>query len=69
MPLIDHFSFTNADLRQPRLLLSSTDYIIESGLDNAVKAAILLKMPLLLTGEPGTGKTQLAYKLATDLAQ
>ena len=69
MPLLDHFSFTNADLRQPRLLPSSTDYIIESGLDNAVKAAILLKLPLLLTGEPGTGKTQLAYKLAADLAR
>ncbi len=69
MPLLDHFSFTDADIRQPRLQPSPTDYIIESGLDNAVRAAILLKLPLLLTGEPGTGKTQLAYKLAADLAR
>jgi MoxR-like ATPase len=69
MPLLDHFSFTDADIRQPRLQSTPTDYIIESGLDNAVRAAILLKLPLLLTGEPGTGKTQLAYKLAADLAR
>ncbi|MCY7359263.1 MAG: MoxR family ATPase [Rudanella sp.] len=69
MPLLDHFSFTDADIRQPRLQPSPTDYIIESGLDNAVRAAVLLKLPLLLTGEPGTGKTQLAYKLAADLAR
>ena len=69
MPLLDHFSFTDADLAQPRLTPNAPDYIIESGLDNAVRAAILLKLPLLLTGEPGTGKTQLAYKLADDLAR
>lgn len=69
MPLLNHFSFTDADIEQPRLQPSPTDYIIESGLDNAVRAAILLKLPLLLTGEPGTGKTQLAYKLAADLAR
>lgn len=69
MPLLDHFSFTDADLNQPRQKSGASDYIIESGLDNAVRAAILLKLPLLLTGEPGTGKTQLAYKLADDLSQ
>jgi len=69
MPLLDHFSFSDADLQQARLIPSPADYIIESGLDNAVRAAILLKLPLLLTGEPGTGKTQLAYKLAADLAR
>ncbi|MCZ8280007.1 MAG: MoxR family ATPase [Acetobacteraceae bacterium] len=33
-------------------------------LSHAVNVALILGMPLLLTGEPGTGKTQLAYALA-----
>ncbi len=69
MTISDHFSFTPADLAQPRLRPNAPNYILESGLDNAVRVAILLKQPLLLTGEPGTGKTQLAYKLAADLAK
>jgi MoxR-like ATPase len=39
-------------------------YIADSGLADAVNVALLLQQPLLLTGEPGTGKTQLAYSLA-----
>ncbi|RRB18447.1 AAA family ATPase [Larkinella knui] len=46
-----------------------SDYILDSALYNAVRVAILLKQPLLLTGEPGTGKTRLAEKLAADLHQ
>lgn len=38
-------------------------------LSMAVKVAIKLGQPLLLTGEPGTGKTQLAYAIAHDLHQ
>ncbi|MCO6428619.1 MoxR family ATPase, partial [Nitrosomonas communis] len=36
-------------------------------LANAVNVALALQMPLLVTGEPGTGKTQLAYRLAVEL--
>jgi hypothetical protein len=43
------------------------DYIAEPGLVNAVNVALLLNKPLLLTGEPGTGKSQLAYSLAWEL--
>lgn len=40
-------------------------YILEDkGLEAAVQMAIWLGKPLLLTGAPGTGKTQLAYKVA-----
>lgn len=40
-------------------------YVLEDkGLEAAVQMAIWLGKPLLLTGAPGTGKTQLAYKVA-----
>jgi MoxR-like ATPase len=42
-------------------------YIPDTGLVDAVNVALLLGQPLLLTGEPGTGKTQLAYSLAWEL--
>jgi MoxR-like ATPase len=44
-------------------------YIMSDALRNAVEVAIALEQPLLLTGEPGTGKTRLAFKVAADLAQ
>lgn len=45
------------------------DYILHEALKNAVEVAIALGQPLLLTGEPGTGKTKLAQKVALDLSQ
>lgn len=36
-------------------------YIVDRDLEDAVNVAIHLSQPLLLTGEPGTGKTLLAY--------
>jgi MoxR-like ATPase len=42
-------------------------YVAERGLRDAVNVALLLGQPLLVTGEPGTGKTQLARSVAHEL--
>lgn len=44
-------------------------YRASKELANAVNVALALQMPLLVTGEPGTGKTQLAYRLAVELGK
>lgn len=43
------------------------DYLPDDGLRDAVNVAITLGQPLLVTGEPGTGKTQLAGSVAHTL--
>jgi len=48
-------------------LFAPEHYIADEGLRNAVNVAISLAQPLLLTGEPGTGKTQLAWSIAHEL--
>jgi MoxR-like ATPase len=42
-------------------------YILSGALKDIVNAAIALERPLLLKGEPGTGKTRLAEAIAEDL--
>lgn len=48
-------------------LLKPEHYRADPGLRDACNVALLLGQPLLLTGEPGTGKTQFAYHLAWEL--
>ncbi|ETI64409.1 ATPase AAA [Sphingobium sp. C100] len=43
------------------------DYVATDDLKVAVNAAVLLRRPLLVKGEPGTGKTVLAQEIATAL--
>ena len=42
-------------------------YLADERLRDAVRTAIALERPLLVTGEPGTGKTALAWSLASEL--
>ena len=46
---------------------STDNYIASSSLKQAINAAIMLEKPLLIKGEPGTGKTMLAEELAKSL--
>ena len=45
----------------------TADYVATDDLKIAVNAAIALERPLLIKGEPGTGKTVLAYEVAKAL--
>jgi MoxR-like ATPase len=45
----------------------SPDYVISEPLKNAVNVTIALQRPLLIRGEPGTGKTLLAHSIANGL--
>src|SRR3974390_1199008 len=45
----------------------TADYVATDDLKVAVNAAVALERPLLVKGEPGTGKTVLAYEIAKAL--
>ena len=46
----------------------SSDYVVTKELMNAVNVAIALEKPLLIKGEPGTGKTMLAESISKALS-
>ncbi len=47
----------------------TSDYIVSENLQNDVNVSIALGRPLLIKGEPGTGKTLLAQSVAAGLGQ
>ncbi len=47
----------------------SSDYIVSDELRNSVNISIALGKPLLIKGEPGTGKTMLAQSIADGLGK
>ncbi|MFC1987834.1 AAA family ATPase, partial [Chloroflexota bacterium] len=47
----------------------SSDYVTSESLRTAVNVSIALRRPLLIRGEPGTGKTLLAHSIAYGLGK
>ena len=48
---------------------STSTYVATDDLTLAVNAAVTLERPILIKGEPGTGKTQLALEVASSLGK
>jgi len=60
---------TKASIEDTAALLANQGYVADRGLATTVHLALVMERPLLLEGEPGTGKTEIAKVLAAGLGR